>query len=171
MTHMARRFILSGRIRRGTAWALLCVAMLCGSLAAGHIAAVADDRPAGCRVLAPESWQGVRIEWIGPCRGGLAHGLGVAIARADGRAQEAFFGDVVAGRMVEGVFDVPGGYRPARFNDGVPVPLDDRNQIINVFRVAANAASAVSNHYRAARDMKAARGYAEAAERLANQMD
>ncbi|HJQ61000.1 MAG TPA: hypothetical protein VJ890_29115, partial [Vineibacter sp.] len=84
---------------------------------------------------------------------------------------EKFFGRVSVGRLEEGVFEVPGGYRPARFKDGADQPMDERNQIIAAFRIAASAARSASDRYRAARDMAASRTYAAAAESLANQMD
>lgn len=163
------------RITRA-ARAMTCAVLL---LAAWPLALVAtanaDDgvktRPADCRLAAPSSWRGWQIEWIGPCTRGAANGAGVAIATAGGRPPERFYGIVTSGEMTEGVFDIPDGYRPARFEKGEPVALDDRNQIIAAFRVAASAARDVSSRFKAARNTQAARDYAEAAEHLENQMD
>ena len=147
---------------------LVCVGLLL--VPAGPAAFARDDQPE-CRLTTPQEWRNMRVEWIGPCTGGLAQGAGVAIARPERGPQQNFFGNAVGGRLTEGVFDLQNGYKPARFKDGVFVPLDDRNQIIVAFRVAANAARQVSARYKAAKDLKAAKEYAETAERLANQMD
>jgi hypothetical protein len=137
----------------------------------GHDAAFAQGDRAACRLVAPQEWQDAPVEWIGPCTSGLAHGPGVAITRPPRGAQQNFFGNAVRGHLAEGVLDLPNGYKPARVKDDAFVALDDRNQIIAAFRVAANAARQVSARYRAAGDAKAARAYAEIAERLANQLD
>ena len=159
----------------GTARAMACAALLLAWPLVVADTASADDgvktRPANCRLSAPSSWRGLQVEWIGPCTNGAANGAGVAIARAAGQPPERFYGTVTAGQMTEGVFDIPDGYRPARFEKGEPVTLDDRSQIIAAFRVAASAARDVSSRFKAARNTQAARDYAEAAERLENQMD
>lgn len=156
---------------RGVGRLVFAMAALCGLLILGHAAAIAQDRPASCRLAVPDVWQGAAPEWTGPCVNGAAHGLGVATARLAGGLTERFFGRVIDGHMNEGVFEVPGGYRPARFKDATMLSLDDRNQIIAVFRVAARAARDISDQYRTAGNTKAARDYAEAARSLASQMD
>ncbi|MCW5745576.1 MAG: hypothetical protein KIT36_05180 [Alphaproteobacteria bacterium] len=162
---------ISGRgTRLAAAGLLLAVQVVAGSLAS-VTGARAEDRLPACRVVAPQTWQGAEIQWIGRCNSGLAEGLGVAIARFNGQPQERFFGSVAAGKVVEGVIELPGGYRPMRFKGDAPLPLDERNQIIAVFRVASAAAQAARDRRRAAGDMPAAREFDDAAERLANQMD
>lgn len=159
----------------GAVRVVACATLLLACPLAVAGTANADDtvktRPADCRLSVPSSWRGLQVEWIGPCTNGAANGAGVAVASADGRAPERFYGTVAAGQMTEGVFDLPDGYQPARFEKGAPVTLDDRNQIIAAFRVAASAARDVSGRFKAARNSAAARDYAEAAERLENQMD
>ncbi len=161
-----------GARRAGAAWTMVCAALLLAALPAPHDAAArAQERPADCRLAAPASWQGVSIEWLGPCAQGAAQGAGVAIARAAGREPERFFGTASAGQLAVGVFDLPDGYRPARFEKGAAVTLEDRNQIIAAFRTASDAARQVSARLKAAGKGDAARAYAEDAERLASQMD
>ena len=159
----------------GAARVMACAALLLASPLVVTGTATADDtvktRPADCRLSVPPSWRGLQVEWIGPCTNGAANGAGVAVASTDGRQPERFYGTVSAGQMTEGVFDLPDGYQPARFEKGAPVTLDDRNQIIAAFRVAASAARDVSSRFKAAGNNAATRDYAEAAERLENQMD
>lgn len=133
--------------------------------------ALAESPAAVCRLVGPPEWQQARIEWIGACADGLATGPGVAIVRVEGQPPENFFGNAVAGKPADGVIELPGGYRPVRYKDGASQPLDERNDIIAAFRIAAKAGREVSSRYRAAGNTKAARDYAEAAERLENQMD
>jgi hypothetical protein len=170
MISSALRNIVGHGVRHAAVGVLMAALALAGTASVLH-GAWAQDRPSACHLAAPDAWHGARIEWIGPCRSGHASGLGVAVARFDGRLHERFFGNVSAGNVVDGVFEVPGGYRPVRVKDRVEMPLDDRNQLIAVFRAASAAARAARDRYRAAGDMKAVRDYADAAERLASQID
>ena len=141
---------------------------------AGHAALAAHpvaDARTGCRVFVPEAWTRVSIQWHGACPGGLAAGPGALAARAGGKLQESFFGDMAAGRMTGGVFVDSGGFRPARFTEGEPEDTSDRNEIIAAFRTAANAARRASERFRASGNPESARYHARMAQRLENQMD
>lgn len=129
------------------------------------------DRQSGCHVLVPDAWIGGSVQWIGGCPGGTAAGLGVAVDRLNGKLRETFFGDVTAGRMARGVIETENGYRVVRFVAGDPMATDSRQEIIVGFRVAAEAARQASAQFKVAGNSASARYYADAADRLANQLD
>jgi hypothetical protein len=95
----------------------------------------------------------------------------VLIDRSDPQAPITFFGRMAAGRMARGVIEAGDGYRVGRFVDGEPADTDDRQRIVEDFRIAADGAAAASRHFRDAGNPASAEYYRRASARLAAQMD
>lgn len=125
-----------------------------------------------CRFVAPASLgTAAQVNWIGACRAGKAHGLGMLRPRGAGAADIAFYGRVAAGVPDLGIIDLPSGYKAGRLHDGDIVTGSDMDERDSAFEVAAAAATAASRHYRGRGNAASARYYAQKAQAFLTQIE
>jgi hypothetical protein len=94
----------------------------------------------------------------------------------EGAAPERFYGHLERGSASVGVLQTDNGFVAGRWNGGTVAPAlpDDvarRNVMIEAFRVAAQAATEVSESFAKRADPEASRFYARQALLLRDQMD
>jgi hypothetical protein len=116
------------------------------------------------------------VTWLGGCQNGFAEGSGVLVNVVDGVEPERFYGRLDKGSPSIGVLQTDSGFVPGRWNGGaIAAPLPDdvaqRNVILEAFRAAASAATAVGKSFDKNSDTKASGFYATQARLLREQMD
>ena len=92
------------RVRHGFPWSRV-LALACGlMLTVAATEPFAVDRTSGCRFLLPSGLDARGgVLWFGPCRAGLADGLGVLRTRPDLATPHVFMGEMLAGRPITGL--------------------------------------------------------------------
>lgn len=130
-----------------------------------------QDRQTGCRVSVPARWQSLSLFWSGDCPQGRAAGLGVVRAYDGSRLQAAFYGDLVQGRWSFGVLEEEGGYAAGHFKNAEAIDTDERNVLLDAFRVASKAAGALGDDFAAKGNAASATHYRRKAKALAEQLD
>lgn len=137
--------------------------------------AIAAQSKAACSFNMPSLWSDRTAQWNGACQDGLAQGAGVLRASPHPqRPQEPiqlFFGEMNRGNPVLGVIDTPEGFIAGRFTAGRIDADADRSTLIEAFKIAASAARAASNRYKAAGNEASARFYATRAHEMDRQLD
>lgn len=146
----------------------IILAMLTAVALAGVPPAHAKDK---CAAQPLQGWTEAGLQWLGPCSGGVANGLGVLKYYADGALKESFYGEVKKGEAVFGVVDSAGGFVAGKFTHGAVVDTSDRNVLIHAFDIGSKAARSASDAFRKSGNAGSAEHYRAVAERLANQMD
>lgn len=139
---------------------------------------VAPPGPAAansCGFSALERFAGRTLKWEGECVAGKAHGKGALRAYPKaGSADKAvliFFGVLERGDATLGVIDTPDGFMAGEFDGGKLLDSESRDVTIRAFRVAAEAASLVSERMKTAGNATSASFYAKKAQSLEQQMD
>ena len=82
-----------------------------------------------------------------------------------------FFGRLDDGRLQVGVVDQDSGYIAGQFDQGRVRSSDERQTLINAFRVAEQAAKAAAERYAGQGNTASARFYQDKARALREQMD
>ena len=138
------------------------------------IALIAMNAPAGaqqCNFIAPPDWSSATsIRWFGPCERGVASGSGVLRSYLNGKPGPAFYGRMANGAPRFGVIETEEGFAAGAFVEG-EAKAENRQVIIDAFRVAAQAARATSARFKTENNAGSARYYAEKASQLDRQMD
>jgi hypothetical protein len=134
-----------------------------------------DGKP-DCRFERPASWAAGQVEWLGGCRHGFAEGNGVIVDVVEGAEPERFYGRLDGGSPSVGVLQTESGFVAGRWAHGAlaePLPEDvaQRNVLLDAFRIAAEAASAVSKSLAKNGDTEKSGFYARQAHALGEQMD
>jgi hypothetical protein len=133
------------------------------------------DGSSDCRFQRPTAWEGGEVTWLGSCKGGFAEGNGVLVNAVEGAEPERFYGRLERGSPSVGVLQADGGFMAGRWANGAIAEAlaDDvaqRNVLIDAFRVAAAAATAVSQSS-GKTDAEEKSFYAKQARLLRDQMD
>lgn len=124
-----------------------------------------------CDFIAPPDWSSATsIRWFGPCERGQASGSGVLRSYLNGKPGPAFYGRMGNGTPRFGVIETEEGFAAGNIVEG-EAKADNRQVIIDAFRVAAQAARAASARFKAENNAGSARFYAEKASQLDRQMD
>ena len=125
-----------------------------------------------CKFIAPPDWSSATsIRWFGTCERGAAHGLGVLRSYLNAKPGPAFYGRMKNGTPEAGVIETDGGFAAGTIKGGEVQQTDDRQKIINAFRLGASAARAASAKFKAENNAVSAQFYATKASQLENQMD
>jgi hypothetical protein len=116
------------------------------------------------------------VAWLGDCQKGFAEGGGVVVNVVEGAEPERFYGRLDSGSPSIGVLQTDSGFVAGRWKHGAvagPLPDDvaQRNVMLDAFRAAANAATAVSMSFAKKADAEASSFYARQARVLSEQMD
>lgn len=154
------------------------VAPVCAFLfLSAAISALAQTRdgawlgPASCQFRGLDSLGEGAPQWVGECRAGKAHGLGMIRMRIGAKALNAFFGLMENGRPVEGAIETAEGWIVGRAEGGDLASASDFDERDRAFDAAARAAQSVSDHYRRAGNRPSAEFYAKLRERIELQME
>jgi len=136
----------------------------------------ASEGLADCRFQRPRFWTGGRTDWLGGCKQGFAEGLGVLVNVVEGAEPERFYGQLDGGALRLGVLQTDAGFVAGRWHDGalvaaLPDDMAQRNVLIEVFRGAADAATAVGQSFAKKGDTEASAFYLTQARLLRDQMD
>jgi hypothetical protein len=150
---------------------LVCLFWLACALTASGADRMKTDKATGCRIEAPESWEGYDVQWTGACMGNLADGSGVLKGQSKGKVQVLFYGRVKHGILEIGVIETDRGYLAGRFADGHPVRNEDRQTYVQAFREAVTGANQASEYYRRKENAASAKYYAQKAKTLDRQID
>jgi hypothetical protein len=134
-----------------------------------------DGQP-GCSFQRPEVWAGGQVAWLGDCQNGFAEGNGVLVNVVEGAAPERFYGHLASGSPSIGVLQTESGFVAGRWKHGAiagPLPDDvaQRNVMLDAFRAAASAATAVSMSFAKKADAEESSFYSRQARLLNEQMD
>lgn len=124
-----------------------------------------------CHAVGPADWQPLSVRWVGECPDGHAEGLGVLRGLAQGKVVRLYFGRMQAGQPQIGVVEQADGYVAGRFEHGVLLPSDAREDYVLAFTTASAAAEAASQRFSQAGNAASAHFYHAKARRLAEQMD
>jgi hypothetical protein len=116
------------------------------------------------------------VVWLGACQGGFAEGSGVIVNTVEGAEPERFYGRLESGSPSIGVLQTENGFVAGRWKHGavvtaLPDDVAQRNVLLDAFRAAADAATAVSKSLAKKADAEASRFYARQAGVLREQMD
>lgn len=135
-----------------------------------------SDGQTGCRFQRPEIWAGGKVVWLGDCQNGFAEGSGVIVNVVEGAEAERFYGHLDSGSPSVGVLQTDSGFMAGRWKHGaIAEPLLDdvaqRNVMLEAFRAAASAATAVSKLFAKKADVESSSFYARQARVLSEQMD
>lgn len=153
----------------------VAIALGYGAHAFGEAGPLLVDRVSGCQLRLGTALPGNTAHWTGPCRNGLADGLGLlrVYGRRDGAAaiSATFYGEMVAGSIVFGVVDTGEGYLAGRFEDGRFQDSDDFNTRLRAFRTASSAARAASARFAQDGNANSAAYYRRMAARLDMQIE
>lgn len=132
---------------------------------AGSEAAIAKPAATACRVVVPKEIAYGPPLWIGPCRNGVADGVGTLRVRSPKGWVTFFFGRSVAGRPYSGIMtDEHNLFIVAhRFDRALNYvePGGDRRKSMEAHSNAAAGATAASRHYLAHGNLASAHYYAE----------
>ncbi|MBE9604359.1 hypothetical protein IAI18_05740 [Acetobacteraceae bacterium H6797] len=132
-----------------------------------------QDPASGCRFQAPASLTQGPTAWVGTCRDGRAEGLGMLRRRDGAQAGAAFFGEMREGVPRLGVVEAEGGYRVGAFAQGDIGTASELEwqERLDAFRLAAQAARMVSDHYARAGNAASSRFYQSVAAQLEQQVE
>jgi hypothetical protein len=129
-----------------------------------------------CRFQRPAIWAAGRVVWLGRCQNGFAEGSGVIVNEVRDAEPEHFYGRLDNGSPTIGVLQTANGFMAGRWTRGtvaaaLPDDVAQRTVVIEAFRVAASAATAVSKSFAKKADAESSDFYAKQARLLREQMD
>lgn len=130
-----------------------------------------DFSQADCEFTAPDGWALGNSRWDGDCAAGHAEGLGVLKEYSGSNVTRWFFGRVKQGNIEIGVIDQAEGYIAGKFRQGQVISSEDRQDYIDAFNQAEQAANLAASRFKQAGNSASAQFYENKARELAGQMD
>ena len=155
------------------AWlvALLCLAASAQSMPVSARPTVAMQGRLPCRFHAPTALGTGRVEWIGLCKGGYAHGSGMLQVRRPKGPGPAFYGRVDQGVPQIGAIELPSGYIVGRSGNGEIIQASEIANRDAAFTAAMDAARAVARIYRTRHNSASQAYYEKKADELCQQSE
>lgn len=126
---------------------------------------------AQCAFSVPVGWSISKTRWDGACSCKIASGLGVLKEFEGVKVVRFFYGRLKQGQIEIGVIEQEEGYVAGRFKNGQRIETSERQDYVDAFAVAIEAATQASTRFKKEGNKASASFYGQKAKELTEQLD